>query len=220
MWTLAYNGIEQTLASWGICDDFAISNTNKGKGTATFRTIEGFDPAAGPQFAYGQPAVLWRDRTAIGVGGSVAFAGYWDDPEQSISGSKQSIKYKLHNVWWLFERSQFHQARSQFTGWDSAHQSIIGVNVATGGFGYLTGDVLTLTGGVGTAATVTVLLATEGVIQACAVRTRMATRSPTTVSSAWACVTRSTPPAPPPRTASRSSRSVYASKAPAWPQSP
>ena len=77
LWTLIYNGTEKTLADWGVCDDFARERDNKGKGTVTLRTVELFDGGA-TQWLPAVPAKIWRDRTAIGEGGTLWFQGYFD----------------------------------------------------------------------------------------------------------------------------------------------
>lgn len=117
MWTLVYNGQEKVLGQggWGIAADFEREAASKQKGVFRCRTVEGFD-AGGPQFAYRGAMTVWRDRTAIGSGGTVYFQGFWDDGRQCIEGSRQWIEYAAYDVWWLFERQIFMQQRRQLSG--------------------------------------------------------------------------------------------------------
>jgi hypothetical protein len=166
--TLLTQGVEKTLADWGIALDFTISRQNKARHTARLRSTERFDPGAtqwqGPVISGGivvlQHAVIYRDRTLAGgafSGGSILFQGYFDDPERSFSGEAENVTYRLHNVWWLFERNPFKQYRNVFTGWDHAHQRVQAASVQTVGSSYHVGDILTVTGGAGSAAQVTVV---------------------------------------------------------------
>jgi hypothetical protein len=129
-WTIKYSGTEKTLEDWGLLNDFTADFANKAKSTVTFRTNERFDAGA-PQFTSfpawfranpaGNPAsqlvLLYRDRTAVGAGGTIYFAGYLDDPVRLLEGGLEHIQYQLHNVLWLFERNPFKQYRNQFAGW-------------------------------------------------------------------------------------------------------
>ncbi len=117
MWTIVSNAVEKTLEQWGICADVECETASKQKGVFRCRTIEAFDAGA-PQFGYRQAMTVWRDRTAIGAGGTIYFAGYWDDGRQVIQGAKQWIEYMAYDVWWLFERQIFMQQRRQFAGTD------------------------------------------------------------------------------------------------------
>ncbi len=109
VWTLLYHGQEKLLKDWGISDDFTITEQNKGKCTATFRTTERFDDAAGPQFEFDEPGELRLD-------GAAFFRGNFDSPKHSGSGGDESVSYQLHDVWWKFERQQFKQHRNEFAG--------------------------------------------------------------------------------------------------------
>jgi len=156
---MTYGGTEKLLSDWGICSDFSDGVANKQRRTITFRTIERFDRGGSPQFAFDDAIVIWRDRTAIGVGGTIWFQGLLDDPIQHTGGGEEYVEYRAHNVWWLFERQAFKQTRNQFTGWDSSHQSLSTANPhgsSGSGVNYRSGDVLTSNGGTGTACTVMV----------------------------------------------------------------
>jgi len=131
IWTFKYNGTEHALADWGICDDFTATRSNKAKSTISFRTNERFDGAAGIQFTsfpawlranptgspISQLVTVYRDRTAVGAGGSIYFAGFVDDPKREAKGGNEHVIYQLHNILWLFERNPFKQYRNQFNGW-------------------------------------------------------------------------------------------------------
>lgn len=117
--TLEYGGIEKAAAAWGICDDLEIFEVGKGKSTVSFRTQEKFDPAAGPQFAFDQPGIVRLERTGSGTvwsGGTITFKGNFDSPTAQSSGGRHYIRYRLHDVWWYFERQQFKQHRNEFAG--------------------------------------------------------------------------------------------------------
>ncbi|MEN6533029.1 MAG: hypothetical protein ABFD89_05160 [Bryobacteraceae bacterium] len=130
MWTLVSNGVEKVLGEggWGIDANFSRERSDRACGVFRCRTIEGFD-AGVPQFAYGQAVTVWRDRTAIGAGGTVYFAGFWDDGVQCVDGGRQWIDYTAHDVWWLLEQLVFMQTRKQFNGTEG--------HVPTGVFVYI-----------------------------------------------------------------------------------
>jgi hypothetical protein len=178
-WTLKVGATEKSLFAWGISTDLSRQRTSKGRGTVTLRTIETFDPAAGPQFA--GPAVvaglislthaiIYRDRASADgstnsfSAGSIYFQGYFDDPDRTTSEGRENIQYQLHNVWWLFERNPFKQHRNQFNGWDGSHNRVLAASVAAGGAGYVVGDTVTIAGGTGTAATFTVAAVSAGAV--------------------------------------------------------
>jgi len=179
-WTLKTGGVEKKLfPDWGITLDFSGVVTSKGRGTVSLRTIERFDPAANPQFAGPvvvagliqlTHAIIYRDRASGSgapdsfSGGTIYFQGYFDDPERVSDGGKENIRYQLHNVWWLFERNQFKQHRNEFAGWDGAHKRVLSTSVVAGGAGYAVGDVVTIAGGIGTAAQFTVAAVNAGAI--------------------------------------------------------
>lgn len=119
-WTLEYGGVEKALAAWLICSDAEVKHANKQKTTFTFRTSEWFDGASPLQFAFGEQAILRRDRTGSGTawsGGSIAMRGWFDSPRRTFSDGKHYVHYQLHNVWWFFERHTYQQRRKQFVGW-------------------------------------------------------------------------------------------------------
>jgi hypothetical protein len=136
VWTLVYGGTEQALADWGICAGFEATFSNKAVSTLTFRTTENFDDGA-PQFTSfpawfranpadspaSQLVKVYRDRTSVGSGGTVYFAGYFDDPTRLVEEGKQYIQYVLKDVLWLFERNQFKQYRNQITAFTSGAPS-------------------------------------------------------------------------------------------------
>ncbi len=117
VWTLLYDGVEKTLADWGIAEDWSRTQTNQARGTVTFNTTEDFDAGA-TQFEYGMPAIIYRDRTGVGSGGTIYFQGYFDSPKRTINGSDQNVQYELHNVWWLFESHPFQQRRNIIDHYD------------------------------------------------------------------------------------------------------
>jgi hypothetical protein len=155
-YTLETGGQELALEAWGILLDFRVSWQSKDKATAAIVTSENFD--SGPQWSWGQHAIIRRDRvgvTSVGpfTGGSIIFQGYFDDPQMNAAPNSQEIVYRLHSVWWLFELNNFKQYINQFTGFSPNLTRAIGVTIANGGNGYSIGDTLTPTTGVGTQAT-------------------------------------------------------------------
>src|SRR5216684_852712 len=111
-WTIETGGTEKSLFDWGISIDFSCSWTSKGRGTASLRTTERFDPVAtqwaGPSIVAGLPvkqhAIIHRDRvSADGTpdsfsGGTIYFQGYFDVPQMVFDGGRENIHYQLHNV--------------------------------------------------------------------------------------------------------------------------
>lgn len=121
IWTLAYTApgggtTEKALSDWGILEGFARTTANKVKGTVSLTTTEGFDPAGGAQFAAKGFAQIWRDRTALGAGGTLWHQGWFDDPVMRTEGGKQYVDYQLHDLFWKFELNGFCQERSCITG--------------------------------------------------------------------------------------------------------
>jgi len=183
-WTLVCGGVEKSLgnkrlldttgvylgalASWGVCVDFERTWQDRAKATVRLRTIEGFDAAAGQQWAFKARAQIYRDRvptldgggapTGAYTGGTLWFDGFFDAPRMTTQGGRQNVEYRLHDVLWFFERNSFAQHRNQFAGWDPTHFRITTAGLAStdASAGYQAGDVLTVNGGAGTSATVLV----------------------------------------------------------------
>ena len=64
------------------------------------------------QFAYGQPVVLYRDRTFSGGawgGGSIMFSGKAMMPRRVGSGKEEKIEYRFGGPWWDLQRLVFQQ---------------------------------------------------------------------------------------------------------------
>jgi hypothetical protein len=133
MWTLSYSGTEQPLGTWGLCADFSIELVNKGRDTVRMRSTELFD-AGPPQFAWGAPVTIYRDRVtatppATGfTGGSIFFAGYVADIKRLNQAGRQNLQYSFAGPWWLLERLTFKQTRTAFAGWKSPGQPSSGFN--------------------------------------------------------------------------------------------
>ena len=118
MWTLVYQGTEKALVDWGVEVDLSRARDNNGRGTVVLRTIEAYD--AGPtQWLAQEEAVIWRDRAAIGTGGTIWAQGWFDDPERQANGNTQNVTYRLHNVWWLLEQHVYQQPRQVVTAYNS-----------------------------------------------------------------------------------------------------
>jgi hypothetical protein len=129
LWTLAWNGTEHALADWGMLADVTAQFANKDESVISFRTTEDFDPVAVQFTAFktwllanpaGNPttqiAKVYRDRDSVGVGGSVYFQGYWDDPAHLSENGKEYMEYRLCDVLSLFKRNPFKQYRKQSAG--------------------------------------------------------------------------------------------------------
>jgi hypothetical protein len=132
IWTLKHNGTEHSFPDWGIVEGWTATFVNKAKSVVSFRTTEDFDAGA-PQFTSfpawfranptGSPAsqrtLIYKNRTTVGSGGSIYFAGYFGDPRRVADGEKQYLEYSLYDVLWLCERNPFKQHRNQFNGWST-----------------------------------------------------------------------------------------------------
>jgi hypothetical protein len=168
-WTIVAGGHEKTLEDWGVNNDWTVTRASKGKATAILRTVEDFDGGA-TQWAFKDKIIIYRDRaSSTGAedsfsSGSIYFQGYADEPERIADGGLENVRYQVHNVWWLFERNPFKQYRMQFAGWDSTHQRVVVSSIHAAGSGYTVGDVLTVVGGTGTAAQLTVLAVSSGAV--------------------------------------------------------
>ena len=130
MWTLLNGGIEQTLEAWGICADFEAEFVSKGKDTITLRTTEPFDTATA-QWAWDSSVTIWRDRTAVGTGGSIYFQGRVGDIKRVAQGGNQHLHYSLFGPWWLLERLEFEQTRQVFNGFTNPSDATSGATYRT-----------------------------------------------------------------------------------------
>jgi len=119
LWTLVVNGVEKAFPDWGLAEDFAVDEVNKGKCSVRATSTEIFD-AVTPQFAYKQPVKVYKDRVStLGVfsGGTCVFLGYVADIERVNEEGRQVIRYTFYDIWWLLERQMFKQYRNQWAGW-------------------------------------------------------------------------------------------------------
>lgn len=146
---------ERSFESVGVQPDFQIERQSKGRSTATFTTAEEFDGAAGPQFKFDDYAIIRAYRNSANgadnsfAGGFIIFQGYFDDPSMTAE-PEQRVQYRVHNVWWLFERNLFKQYTMQFAGFSTTNKRVLGMTVSSPGHNYKVGDNLAIVGGVGT----------------------------------------------------------------------
>lgn len=136
LWTIVYDGTEDTPAGWGILADFVIELVSRGKGSMTFYTQEAFDTAAGScRFQVRQPGnvnhwiVVYQNRSGTltptgalsgsATGGSVYFAGWVARIQPDIEGARQRIRYTVYDIWWLMERNTFKQIRNVLASYNA-----------------------------------------------------------------------------------------------------
>jgi hypothetical protein len=94
------------------------------------RTIEGFDAGAA-QFAWQAPVTIWRDRTAVGQGGTIFFQGLVGEVRRRMDGGRQNLEYVVYGPWWLMERLKFKQGRKVFDHWVVANDPTSGAVLKT-----------------------------------------------------------------------------------------
>lgn len=130
LWTIAHGATEKSLPDWGLCADFSAQFASKTRDTLSLRTAEPFDSAS-PQWPWGSKLTVWRDRTALGVGGSIFFQGCVGQLRRRADAGREAIGYELYGPWWLLERLKFKQARSVFNGWVTPNDPTSGATLRT-----------------------------------------------------------------------------------------
>ncbi len=109
IWTLLYNGTEQTLAEWGLCEPH-ITHANQQAGQLSF-VQRGVLFDADLLFAYEDTVVLKRN-------GVNYFVGVVLEPERRGRNQSEEITYKFADAWWYLDNLIYQQSTKSYQGPD------------------------------------------------------------------------------------------------------
>lgn len=119
IWTIAYNGVEKTLANWGL-RDVSRKLVSQGQDTLTFKA-DGAACDGAPLFPYQASIILYRNRTQNSdgsfSGGTPWFTGIVIQIPRAGSPTAESMQYTVAGPWWYLEHLVFQQPFNAFTGW-------------------------------------------------------------------------------------------------------
>jgi len=126
--------------------------------------LPGIAPETATVIPFEAPCTIYTGRTGSGTswsGGSKLFQGRRTDNSGDVSGARASSELVIEDAWYDLRFLTFQQAWSTI-----ANGAFTGVNVLNPGTGYSAGDILTIIGGTGTAATIQVSTVSSGQITA------------------------------------------------------
>ena len=106
--TILCNGVEKSLADWGL-DDLQFSDNDLAPSTVEF-TAAGRAVDATDLFAYGSRVTIFKNRNGAGTaytGGSCWFDGRVEPWERSGQPGAEDCIGRLVNAWWYFDRLQY-----------------------------------------------------------------------------------------------------------------
>lgn len=106
--TIFNNGVEKTLADWGL-DDLNFSDNDLGPSVVEF-VAAGRAVDASDLFAYGSRVIIYRNRTGSGTswtGGSCWFDGRVEPWERNGSAGSEDCLGRIVNAWLYFQRLEF-----------------------------------------------------------------------------------------------------------------
>ena len=115
--TIFNNGVEKSLADWGL-DDLQFSDNDLAPATIEF-TAAGRAVDAADLFAYGSRVIIYQNRTGSGTtwsGGTCWFDGRVEPWERNGSPGSEDCIGRLVNAWWYFERLQYKMQFIRTTG--------------------------------------------------------------------------------------------------------
>jgi hypothetical protein len=111
-WTIACNGLEKTLADWGLAR-MTRKLVSQGPDELTFQA-PGTPADAPPLFAHGTTLTLWRDRdvsrAGIFSGGATWFQGLVIQVPRAGSPDAEGMGYRVAGPWWYLDNLTFQQA--------------------------------------------------------------------------------------------------------------
>jgi hypothetical protein len=111
-WTIATNGVEKTLADWGLAR-LVRKLVSQGVDELTFQA-PGAAADAAPLFAHGTTLILWRDRSVDSAGnfsgGATWFQGLVIQVPRSGAPNEESMTYRVAGPWWYLDNLTFQQA--------------------------------------------------------------------------------------------------------------
>jgi len=111
-WTLSCNGVEKTLADWGV-SQLKRRLLSQGQDTLSFKA-DGAASDGAPLFVpYGPWVTLWRDRTQNSdgtfSGGTTWFQGVVTQVPRAGAPDAESMLYRVSGPWWFLEHRVFQQ---------------------------------------------------------------------------------------------------------------
>jgi hypothetical protein len=119
IWTIEYNGTEQTVADWGLAQ-LTLNRLSQGTDLLTFRA-DGAAADAAPVFPFKSTIILRRDRTqesgGLWSGGTQWFIGLIIQVPRNGASEAEGMNYKVAGPWWYLDSLLFQQEYQQFNGW-------------------------------------------------------------------------------------------------------
>jgi len=142
--TIFNNGVEQTLAAWGL-DDLRFSDNDLAPSTVEF-TAGGRAVDASDLFAYGSRVIIFQNRTGSGTswsGGSCWFDGRVEPWERDGTAGAEDCIGRIVNAWWYFDRIQYKMQFIRATGTSgtttyTTNRVILGVGINLAGTSWVT----------------------------------------------------------------------------------
>lgn len=113
--TMLCNGVEKSLADWGI-DDIEFEWQNMLTRYVTF-ICAGLAVDANTIFPYGATVEIWQDRTSIGVDGKRWFYGRVEPWDLVGSGRAEDQHGRLVGIEWYLQNKIYKQNYRLFGGW-------------------------------------------------------------------------------------------------------
>jgi hypothetical protein len=111
VWTITYNGLEQSCAAWGLNARPIIRTRDRMPTSISFR-MAGADPALGVPFPFKSQVIIKQNRTQTAgtwSGTGYVFTGYQTTPDGQVNGSSQGIMLEFQDVIWLLQNTTFQQ---------------------------------------------------------------------------------------------------------------
>ena len=142
--TIFNNGVEKSLADWGI-DDLQFSDNDFAPGTVEF-TAAGRAVDAADLFPYGSRVLIYQNRNGAGTvwsGGVCWFDGRVEPWERNGAPGSEDCIGRLVNAWWYFMRLQYKVQFIRTTGVGSTttyttNRVILGVTINGTGTSWVT----------------------------------------------------------------------------------
>jgi len=111
MWTITYNGTEQSAAAWGLTAAPKIKTRDRSPTEISFR-MAGAPPEGAVPFPFKAQVVIRQNRTGSGTawsGSGYVFTGFQTTQPADVDGHKQGITLVFKDVLWLLQNTVFQQ---------------------------------------------------------------------------------------------------------------
>lgn len=137
MWTLLYSGVEKSFSDWGLSNARLNRLGFNGDAFTCVANDQNYDDD--PLFTFLSQITIYRDRTAVGSGGTVYFIGWVQNSKRIGSYNSEKIQYSFGNIVWRMRRLIYEQA------WPLVTTSHVLMNIVPG----YTGTRLNVAGQIG-----------------------------------------------------------------------